>query len=259
MNRHLMLVSGLLSLLLLPSCIPASTVPIDSVYFERSQSAQRHTLVVLLPGRGSAVRSFGAEGFVKELQLKRPDLDIIGVEAHLGYYQDRTLPLRLKEDIIAPAKKLGYDNIWLVGISMGGLGALMYDTAYPGDLMGICVLAPYLGEGSLFEEISLAGGLEKWRPDAVRGNDVDREIWQRLSAYAAGDRSAGRVFLGYGNEDSFAATNHFFGTLLPDGQVVTARGGHDWQTWRTLWGKMLESPAFLAQRPCRDSLPLSHQ
>jgi len=243
MNRYLML--ALLLFLSLVSCVPATKVPIESISFERSQQVQRRTLVVFLPGRGSAVRSFAEEGLVQELLSKRADVDVVGVEAHLGYYRDRTLPVRLNEDIILPAKKNGYDNIWLVGVSMGGLGAMMYDAAYPEEVTGICVLAPYLGEGSILEEIAGAGGLAKWQPGALRGHEVEREIWQKLASYAAGKKSAGRVYLGFGNDDSFAVTNRFFGSVLPSAQVMTAQGGHDWQTWRVLWNRMLENPAFL--------------
>jgi pimeloyl-ACP methyl ester carboxylesterase len=245
MNRYLMRILPLLLILSVVSCVPATKVPIESVSFERSQQAQRRTLVVFLPGRGSAVRGFAEEGLVQELLRKRANVDVIGVEAHLGYYRDRTLPVRLNEDIIAPAKRNGYDNIWLVGVSLGGLGAMIYDATYPEEVTGICLLAPYLGEGSLLEEIAGAGGLAKWQPGALREPDVEREIWQKLASYAAGTKSAGRVYLGYGDADGFAVTNRFFGSTLPSGQVMTAQGGHDWQTWRALWSRMLDNPSFL--------------
>lgn len=246
MNRYLMLVLPLLLFLSAVSCVPATKVPIESISFERSQQVQRRTLVVFLPGRGSAVRSFAEEGLVQELLRKRANVDVIGVEAHLGYYRDRTLPLRLNEDIIAPAKKNGYDNIWLVGVSLGGLGAMIYDATYPEEVAGICVLAPYLGEGSILNEIAGAGGLAKWQPGALGEHEMEREIWQKLASYAAGKKSAGRVYLGYGDADSFAVTNLFFASMLPSGQVMTAQGGHDWQTWRVLWKRMLDNPSFLA-------------
>lgn len=244
MIQRTMFVTGMLSLLCLASCLPASTIPLQKVDFSQSEAAKRHTLVVFLPGRGSQVRSFSEEGLVQAVRLRRPELDLVGVEAHLGYYADRTLTLRLKEDIVAPAQKLGYRNIWLVGISMGGLGALLYDTAYPGDLAGICLLAPYLGEGSLLEEITRAGGLAKWEPGPGPSSDLEREIWQRLKAYADVQKSTGRVYLGFGTEDRFAQTDGFFAGLLPAGQVVTAKGGHDWPTWRILWERMLQSRAL---------------
>jgi pimeloyl-ACP methyl ester carboxylesterase len=248
MKNPFRLISGMLSLLCLTSCLPASKVPIDTVSFQGSQPAQHETLVVFLPGRGSSVRSFEEEGLVQALHRKSPGIDMIGVEAHLGYYQDRTILKRLREDVIVPAQKLGYRQVWLVGISMGGLGAILYDTAYPGDVTGICVMAPYLGEGSVLEEIRRAGGLTRWQPDAA-GADPDREIWRQLKAYAAREKSAGRVYLGFGTGDRFAVTNRFFGDLLPAGQVMTAAGGHDWPTWRTLWDLTLERSPFLDPGP----------
>jgi len=239
LNRILVLAAALISLLCLASCIPASTIPIATVDFERADSARQRTLVVFLPGRGAGVRSFQAEGLVGALQRKSPEVDIVGVEAHMGYYLDQTLTKRLKEDVIDPARKLGYREIWLVGLSLGGLGAILYDTTFPGDVTGICLLAPYLGEEEVLEEISHAGGLARWQPDAG-GNDQKRDIWLRLRSYTAQEKNAGRVYLGFGASDGFAATNRFFGTLLPAAQVMTVEGGHDWSTWRTLWDLMLD-------------------
>lgn len=239
LSRGLVLLVALISSLCLSSCIPASTVPITTVNFERADPDRPRTLVVFLPGRGSGVRSFQAEGFVEALHRKSPEVDMVGVEAHLGYYLDRTLPGRLKEDVIDPARKRGYREIWLVGISMGGLGAILYDTTYPGDVTGLCLLAPYLGEKAILEDISKAGGLARWHPDAG-DNDQERDIWLRLNSYAAQDKNAGRVYLGFGTGDRFAASNRLFSSLLPAAQVMTVEGGHDWSTWRALWALTLD-------------------
>lgn len=239
LNRGLVLAVALISLLCLASCVPASTIPIATVNFERADSARQRTLVVFLPGRGAGVRSFQAEGLVGALHRKSPEADIVGVEAHMGYYLDQTFTKRLKEDVIDPARKLGYREIWLVGISLGGLGAILYDTTFPGDVTGLCLLAPYLGEEAVLEEIRHAGGLARWQPDAGV-NDQKRDIWLRLRSYAAQEKSSGRVFLGFGTSDRFAATNRFFGNLLPAEQVMTVEGGHDWSTWRMLWDLTLD-------------------
>jgi pimeloyl-ACP methyl ester carboxylesterase len=205
-----------LPLLMLVSCVPATTVPIGTTSFHRSEKAARRTLVVFLPGRGDTVTSYEKEGFVQMLASRRRSVDTLGVEAHLGYYQDRTLLQRLREDVIIPAKADGYSDIWLVGISMGGLGAVLYDSEYPGDVSGLFLLAPYLGDG------------------------LDHEIWQKLNGYAEGTKSVGRVFLGFGEKDRFAETNRAFARVLPANQVTTVPGNHDWPTWRILWPKLLE-------------------
>ena len=239
MNYRLLLFFCTIWISTLTSCVPASTVPIKTIDFGASEPARHPTLVVFLPGRGSSARSFDEEGIIRALRRRNPGIDMIGVEAHLGYYMDRTLSRRLKEDVITPAQKLGYRQIWLVGISMGGLGALLYDTAYPGDVTGICLLAPYLGDGTLLEEIGRAGGLAHWQTGGA-DHDLDREIWTMLRAYLQDEKSAGRVYLGFGTSDRFAASDRLFASLLPAAQVVSAPGGHDWPTWRTLWDLTLE-------------------
>ena len=66
---------------------------------------------------------------------------------------------RIREDIIIPAKARGYRNIWMLGISMGGMGAIWYDRTHPGDVNGLILLSPYLGEKTIVETIEKAGGL----------------------------------------------------------------------------------------------------
>jgi pimeloyl-ACP methyl ester carboxylesterase len=246
--KHLAALLLFLFAMILAGCIPASTIPIGATSFHRSEKTEQRTLLVFLPGRGDTVNSYVKEGFMETLHRLGIEADAIGVEAHLGYYRDRTLLQRLKEDVIAKAKADGYGDIWLVGISMGGLGAVLYDTTYPGDVAGVLLLAPYLGDGTLLNEISAAGGLAAWQP-AVGGDDSqDREIWQKLKMYSSGVTTAGRVFLGFGNNDRFAPTNRFFAGALPPNQVITAPGGHDWPVWKVLWPRLLELSPLRARK-----------
>ncbi len=230
----------LLSLLLLVSCIPATTIPIGTTSFHRSEMVERRSLVVFLPGRGDTVKSYEKEEFVQMLAKQNGSVDSIGVEAHLGYYVDRTLLKRIREDVIIPAKASGYRDIWLVGISMGGLGAVLYDIANPGDLAGLFLLAPYLGDGTLLKEISAAGGLASWQPAVGASDDLDSEVWPKLKEYSVGTKGVQRVFLGFGESDRFAESNRAFAAVLPANQVVTAPGDHDWPTWKVLWPRLLE-------------------
>lgn len=232
---------GLLICLLFSACAPPATVvPIKTTSFRQSEKPARGTLLVFLPGRGDTSRSFEKEGFLQVVRRELPEADLIGVEAHLGYYVDHTILTRLREDVIIPAKEQGYRDIWLVGVSLGGLGAILYDTTYPGELTGIVVFAPYLGEDTLLPEIRGAGGMAGWQPGVVDYSDTDRYIWSRVKAYADPNRCAGRVYLGFGNQDRFATSDGFFGTLLPAAQVFTAKGGHDWSTWKILAARMLK-------------------
>ncbi|MGE5173202.1 MAG: hypothetical protein ACM3MD_05175 [Betaproteobacteria bacterium] len=62
---------------------------------------------------------------------------MIVVNAHMGYYLNGTVFTRLKEDVIEPAKARGYDQIWLVGNSLGGYGSISY-----GNVLRISVITP---------------------------------------------------------------------------------------------------------------------
>ncbi len=121
-------------------------VPIASDYYRYSDDTSNRTLVILLPGIGESVLQFQQYGVVEQIASCQSRANILGVEAHYSYYQQQLITERLHEDVILPARERGIESIWLVGISMGGFGSLLYREAYPDDLEGIIVMAPYLGE-----------------------------------------------------------------------------------------------------------------
>ena len=222
-------------------------------------SGRAPTLVVMLPGAYSRPPEFVEAGFPQALRAVGAAVDICIADSHVGYYIDRSILRRLREEIVLPARAAGYRQIWLVGISLGGFGALGYAVRHGRDIDGVLALAPYLGPRRLTQEIAQAGGALAWRAaaHAVSGaaldaastakgldggapDEVDRELWL---AYAGPDssRPALPVHLGYGLDDRFADANRRFGELLPPARVATAPGGHDWPVWRDLW------QAWLAQ------------
>ena len=96
---------NLICFLCLTCCVPASRIPMETTSFQHSASAEHRTLLLFLPGKGDTTLSFENEGFLKAVRRDLPDADLIGVEAHLGYYLDHTIVTRLREDVIIPAKK----------------------------------------------------------------------------------------------------------------------------------------------------------
>jgi pimeloyl-ACP methyl ester carboxylesterase len=245
MRRHfLSLVLFVSVVLLLSSCTPPTTIPIKTVALSQTGEKQRHTLLVFLPGIHDKAAVFAEEGFVAAVRANGIPADMIGVEAHLGYYEKKEFLPRLKADVIAPARRLGYDNIWLVGISLGGFGAIWYDMENPGDLAGIVALAPYLGEPEVVEEVARAGGLKAWQPRQNIGNDDQHRIWRELKNYERREKNEQRVYLGYGLQDKFATADGLLAAVLPPAQVFTIEGGHDWSAWRPLWDSILKSRVF---------------
>ncbi len=241
MGPRLLLKLGvlMLSVLFLAGCVPTPKAPMETVQFTASDPARNKVLFVFLPGKGDRPESFEAEGFVDAVRKERLPVDMMGAYAHLGYYLGKTFPLRLREDVIEPAIRKGYEQIWLVGISMGGLGALWYDGKYPGEVTGLVALAPYLGEPEIAREVSLSGGLSLWEPGDLSENDFQRRIWHGLKVFAPREKTFARVYLGYGLQDGFALPDGVFAKALPRRQVFTAEGGHDWDTWRRLWTEIL--------------------
>lgn len=200
------------------------------------------TLLVLLPGRGMLPSEFASEGFVAAVQEYRLAVDVLRADAHIGYYDQERIAARLREDVIAPAQARGYRAIWLVGISLGGFGALVYAGARPADLAGVVTLAPYLGEREAIDEIAAAGGLRDWAAPAMPAQaDRGRRLWRELKPYAMAADPPGRppLYLGYGLDDRLAPGHRVLAAALPGERVYTTPGGHDWPAWNRLWRSML--------------------
>ena len=46
----------------------------------------------------------------------------------------------MQREIIGPARAFRYREIWLVGVSMGGLGAFFHERMHPGEITGLSCL-----------------------------------------------------------------------------------------------------------------------
>jgi pimeloyl-ACP methyl ester carboxylesterase len=136
--------------------------------------------------------------------------------------------------VIGPALARGYDEIWLVGASIGGYGSVSYASEFPADIRRIVLLAPYLGGRRLPREISAAGGLEAW--DAAQNAGPFGDGWAALQALV--QRSDTMIVLGFGGDDKLAATYAPLLEALPPSQVYTTAGGHAWTTWAPLWSEI---------------------
>lgn len=240
---------GVGAALLLAGCggVRKSTVPLATVLETQRCTRQADTLLVMLPGAYSTPDEFEREGFVEAVRENRLAVDVMLVDAHLGYYNDRSVLERLNADVIAPARRQGYRQIWIVGISLGGFGGLLYAQTHPGELAGVVAIAPYLGERTLSTDIANAGGLAKWNGPLDTATTPPRtpnetQLWQWLRGYAGHTQTAGArppLYLGYGLDDRFAFSHRLLAGVLPAPRVFTTEGGHDWPEWRRLWQRLL--------------------
>ncbi len=235
--------------LLLAALLGATVTACATASKDRTMEVERHpaalrpstTLMVLLPGAGDDPAAYVENGFIDALADARGDIDVIAVDAHAGYYFGRTIVDHLREDVLGPARAEGYQQIWLVGISMGGFGALLF-SQHHGDMVdGLIVLAPYLGKGRTLRPIN-AVGVRSWEPRAEEG-DYSHELWRWLKGYQDQESSPGHppLYLGYGLDDRSARAHALLGELLPADHTFTGQGGHDWDVWTPLWRRILAS------------------
>lgn len=215
--------------------------PIDAIYYMTGKEMAEN-LIVMLPGRMDESADYMKHGFIKSLQDCGTPIDAIAVDAHYGYYQERTLLPRLYEDVIFPARQKGYKNVWLLGISMGGLGALLYAQQYAHTINGLVVLAPFLGDREVCDEISGAGGLAQWSPqEPITDDDYQRSLWKWLKHYTSPKERLPTLVVGYGKDDRFAYANSLLAEALPKDHVHVVPGGHEWDTWGSIYTLFLQS------------------
>lgn len=235
----------LLTVSLLQACAPFRQVegPIAQVQEVLSCGKPAKHLVLLLPGLFDQPADFVAEGFVQAVRSRQLDVDLTLLDAHIGYYNERQIVDRLRREVVAPARARGYQSIWLVGISLGGFGSLLYSQAHPQDVTGFLAIAPFLGDKGLLREIEEAGGVGPWRPTGDPSR-LGEEAWRLAQGYLAGDSGLPQGHLGYGVSDRFAPANALFAQVLLPSHRYTAPGGHDWPAWNQVWAQFLDSGVF---------------
>jgi len=197
-------------------------------------------LVIFLPGIGDVIEDFELNGFIDALSNSARPADIVVADLHFGYYLRHSALERLREDVIEPAKRQGYETISLAGISLGGLGALLYTMEYPKDVQRLMLLAPYVGQTDLVNEIGDAGGVAAWNPGEVSADEYPRKLWLWLKQCASVESALPEIYLGYGDRDCFARGNALLSRLIPKRNVFTVRGTHEWRTWKHLWQMFVE-------------------
>ena len=216
----------------------------DAIYDVAPQPSANRIMLVMLPGARDRPEDLVQRGFVQALRERRLPVDVVAVDAHLGYYLERSFIERLTDDIIAPARARNYQRIWLMGISLGGMGSMIYSRAHAADLEGVILLAPFLGVRGTIAAVVRGGGLNHWQPGEIQAGDDERLLLAWLKAYQPDDPALPKIYLGYGKDDRFAAASAMLAERLPPEQVVTTRGGHDWATWIHLWEQLLDRDLF---------------
>lgn len=209
---------------------------------------QARCLLIFLPGLGDSEKDFRDKGFIDEIRKRNLSIDVISANATLGYYAKQTLRTRIEADVLASALKAGYDKIWFAGISMGGLGSLLMAQTRPRELAGVVLIAPYLGDSDVVDEVADAGGLATWKPPTkIAKDDYQRDMWRWLKGATAKPETAPPIYLLSADQDKFARAHRTLGAAIPPERRFRTRGAHDWGPWKILWMDFLDNSDFRIQ------------
>jgi pimeloyl-ACP methyl ester carboxylesterase len=219
-------------------------VRLSPFYVRAPGDAGDRVLLVMLPGAQIRPQDFAERGFVAALHARHRGVDVAAVDADLGAYLDGDLAERLHEDVLGPAATAGYARIWLMGVSLGATGALLYARAHPGRVDGIILIAPFLGTRGLVAEAMAAGGLAAWKPGAIAAGDRERALLAWLKSSPLGRAARPSLHLAYGSGDRFADASLLLAGRMPTRRVIVGEGGHDWPTWTALWHALLDRAPF---------------
>ena len=255
-------------LLMMSGCFPPgfeTTVPMRQVRVPPPSAAREHArcMVVLLPGYGNEPEDLVDRGFVDLLSDARVDADATVPDAHLGYYLEESVVERLDDDVFQPIVAEGYEHVWIVAISLGALGALGYGATHPERVDGIVLLAPWLGYGSVQDDVRAAGGVLAWREalgdryahttgaDLLEQGDT-RAFFELAWAWGARplrpDGTRVPIYVGYSRNDRFADSQALFAEAVPESRRLVGYGPHFWKMFHDLF-RAFVGEGFL-QRSC---------
>lgn len=231
-----------LVLLLLSGCAAIPTAPLAALNYRAKEAAQQRNLLVLLRGLGADNSIFAEEGIIEEIRQRGLPFDVVAPDIHYGYYQAKTFDIRLKEDIIDPARRQGYEKIWLAGFSMGGLGCLIYLRNHAADVDGVLLTSPFLGWPAIHRDIQRAGGIASWTETGDDPDDWERMIWTWIKKRDVG--ASPPIWLGYGSGDMLSANGPaLLASVLPSEHVFSVPGNHTLSTFKTIFLRHLDTLA----------------
>ncbi|HLP98904.1 MAG TPA: hypothetical protein VK149_10700 [Sideroxyarcus sp.] len=198
-------------------------------------------LLLMLPGAKNTPQQLAENGFIRALRKRKLPVDVLALNAHVDLYLERADIERVLHHTLDEVRTQGYRRIWLLGISLGGSGAMICATQRTPEIEGVFLMAPFLGTRGLIAEVEAAGGLHCWQAGEIDARDHERALLQQIQRSVLDDAgSLPPIHLGYGSEDRYRGASIMLARHLPQQRVTVLPGGHDWETWAALWQVLLE-------------------
>ncbi len=220
-------------------------LPTNAIYDIAPIASGDNILLIMLPGARNTPRHLSENGFVQALRERNLPVDVLALDAHADLYLDRADIEQLLHQTLDAAPIHGYRRIWLLGISLGGSGAMICATQRTAEIEGLFLLAPFLGTRGIVAEVEAAGGLTGWWPGEIGNRDYERALLERIRCSPIGSEEFPVVYLGFGQDDRYRGASMLLLKRISPQFVVTRTGGHDWETWTALWNMMLDKKPFV--------------
>lgn len=239
--------------LLLAACyrVPPTPTPMAFVADPLPGEKPARCLLVLFPGARDRADTFREEHFIEDIRASGVSVDVVSADATMGYYLKSIAARRLEDDVIGPARaRHPYEQVWLLGISMGGYGTFHYAQEFPDHVDGIAAFAPFLGDEAVVQAVRDAGGLKQWSPPPVaptNDQNYGQQLWGTLHRFAVGEGKVPELYLGCGDSDRMKPAVDVLAAALPKDRVLTTAGGHTWGPWRDLLRQFLATEVFQAR------------
>ena len=230
-------------------CGCASTgKPMKTLQYTGPKSDGKH-LLVALRGIGGSIESFEQYGFIEALHEHYPEYDVIIPDAHFQFYRERIIDQRLRTEILLPAKAQGYETIWLVGTSLGGLGSLLSMAADDEQnkhlLSGAVLIAPISGSEEFHALLEESMKTQKPITQEMLHEKDDKDLlplWQWILK-SGNAFEQGNIWLAYGRQDEYSGHN-LLATRLAASHVIAIDGNHRPKVFAELWKIVLTKKPF---------------
>lgn len=259
-QRYLLMLTAALPLC---ACLSLgnSDRPIATMLVPALAPAAERIAIVVLPGSGHNAETLKDRQVDRAIHQAWPQADVFLTSATLAYYKDKVLAQRLEQDVLAAVRQQGYEQVWLVGVSVGGLGAVLYEFEHPGAVTGLVLIAPWLGSEEIIGEIRRAGGVRSWDPGPVpeeeNDDNYEREKWREMKQWSQNSVSSTRIWLLCGKDDPLIETSQLVAALIPESQYLEVSGAHDWETWLRSAKLMIAEIRAFSEQPGQRASGLS--
>lgn len=199
-------------------------------------------LLVLIPGMGMRAADFQTNGLIADVERRQCSVTVTTIDPGPDAYLDGSVEDRLLDGIEQARGLAGASRVWLAGISLGCMGMLRCVRRRPGFVDGLLLMTPYLATTGMIAEVVRQGGLRRWAASCSRPGNAEQSFLAWLGTTPAA--TLPRMLVGQAADDRFAATAALLAELIPEGEMITVPGRHDWASWVALWRLMLDRNPF---------------